>query len=233
MKSLAISKVLKIYWAAALLFIAVAISIASCKSSGDVVPYGKPAQLNLINADTTALNVYQNGARINNISTISPGGITGYIPVNFGTTIYQVKKNGAANYLIDGYSMKLDTNTFYTLFIGGETADKLFLTNDTLTTITNNANALIRFVNAANTTASFDFYIGSKLSFLNRAFKSATDFTNITGGTYVVTVYPHGSTTALLSGNVTLTAGFAYTFFVKGIPGTTGLSKFSATLLVN
>jgi len=231
MKILAASKALKIYWAIPLLFIAIAICLTSCKSNGDVLPSGKQAQLNLVNTDTTSLNVYQNGARINNLSTISPGGITGYIPVNFGTTIYQVKKDGASNYLIDGYSMKLDTNAFYTLFIGGETADKLFLTPDAHALV--GSNALIRFVDAANTTTNFDIYIGSNLSFSNRAFKSFTDFTTIVAGTYLVTVYPHGSATAFLKGSVILSAGGAYTFFVKGIPGTTGLSKFSATLLVN
>jgi hypothetical protein len=231
MKSLATSKALKIYWALPLLFIAIAMCLTSCKSNGDVVPYGQQAQLNIINADTASVNVYQNGARINSISTISPGGITGYIPVAFGTTVYQVKKDGATNYLINGYSMTLVNSLSYTLFIGGETVDKIFSTDDSHKSP--GSNASIRFVDAANTTTNFDVYIGSNLNFSDQPFKTVTNFNNIAAGTYAVSVYPHGSATALLKGSIILAAGSTYTFFVKGIPGTTGLSKFSATLLVN
>ncbi len=86
-----------------LLFIITAIGLASCKSNNEIVPFSKPADLNVVNADTVALNIYQNGARLNNISSIAPGSQSGYIAITLNSKIYQVKKAGATDYLINNY----------------------------------------------------------------------------------------------------------------------------------
>ena len=63
-----------------LLFLAFA-CLTACKGTGDVVPISKSTFINVINADTSALNFYQNGNRLNDISSIAPGSQTGYFNI--------------------------------------------------------------------------------------------------------------------------------------------------------
>jgi len=210
---------------------AVAISLSSCKSNNEIVPYGKPANLNVVNGDTAALNIYQNGARLNNISSIASGSQTGYMIVSFGTNVYQVKKAGAIDYLINNYQLKLDTATYYTLFIAGETADKLFLANDGL--LPDSANmAQIRFINASPSATNLDVIIGN-LNFSNQAFKAISSFKYIAVGTTTISIYQRNTTNLLFSATAALTANGAYTLYTQGIPGGSGLNKLSAALTIN
>jgi len=215
-----------------LLLAIIVIAISSCRSDGDIVPYGNPANLNVVNVTTDSLNVYQNGARLNNVSAISPGSQSGYISVAFGAKTYQVKKNGATGYLINSLPLTLDTTAFYSLFIAGETSDKIFLANDGLPADSINS-AEIRFVNASPATTNVDVTIGT-LKFSNQAFKAITKFRNLLVTTTTnVTVYQHGTNTLLFSNTITLTVGAPYTLYTKGIPGGTGLNAFTAVLNTN
>ena len=216
---------------ALLLLIVTVIGLASCKSTNEIVPVGKPANLNVVNADTAALNIYQNGARLNNISSIASGSQTGYMVVSFGTNIYQLKKAGATDYLINNYKLTLDTTVFYTLFIAGETPDKLFLANDGLPPDSTKT-AEIRFVNASPSATNLDVRIGN-VNFLNQAFKAIGSFKYIAGGTTAISIYQANTTNLLFSATTTLTAGGAYTLYTQGVPGGTGLNKLSAALTIN
>jgi hypothetical protein len=215
---------------AIMLLAVIAIGLSSCKENGEIVPVVQPTFLNFINADTAALNIYQNGTRINNISAISPGSRSGYLPIPSGAKIYQFKKAGAADYLINNYPLTLDYSTNYTLYAAGETADKLFVLKDVFLAGVQNM-AEIRFINASPATTNFDVYIGN-LSFKNQSFKSATSFNNIAVGATVITIYPSGSTTPVFSKSFTLVVGATYNLFIKGIPGNVQ-NPFSATLLIN
>jgi len=216
---------------AAIMVAVIAMALSSCKSNGDIIPVVPPANLNIINAATDSLNVYQNGARLNNISTISPGSQSGYISVASGTQTYQLKKSGMTTYLVSSLPLKLDSGTFYSLFLAGETSDKIFLVTDTLPAVSTTA-AAVRFINASPASTNLDVYVGS-LSFLNQPFKAVGNFKPVATGHTLITIYNHATTTQLFSDTTTLTAGGAYTLFTKGIPGGAGPNQFSVVLAIN
>jgi hypothetical protein len=211
-------------------------TVISCKKNGDLAPNDLTTTLNVINADTNALNVYQNGARLNNTSSLSPGSESGYMSVPFGLKTYQFKIAGATNYIIDGYQLNLDTDATYSLFAAGETADKLFLTTDIAPVFSSTAastQALIRVVNASPGTTNLTISLRDSLTFTNKAFKYISGFSYIGIGTSTIKVYQAGSTTPIVSGTVTLAAGTYYTLFTKGALTGTGKNQLSAVLLIN
>lgn len=209
-----------------ILILVVLTFFAACKENGDLMISGKLSNLNIVNATADTLNVYQNGARLNDLSTIGPGSQTGYTSITANATSFEVKKAGQANYLIGSYAATLDTNRYYSLFIAGETADKLFITNDA-TPVDSVTSANVRFVNASPSATNVDVKI-DKLTFSNIAFKIATPFrydpVSVTlPDTATVIVYPHGSTvTPIASGRIPLSVNTNYTIYLQGVPGGTG-----------
>jgi hypothetical protein len=217
-----------------LVFAALVIGLSSCqKNGGDLIAVAQTTGLNVINASADTLNFYQNGTRLNNTSNLYPGGSLGYQAVTYGAQNYQFKKAGNANALVT-IPLALDVSRLYTLFVAGETADKLFLLRDTLITDTGKVgttSSRIRFVNASSA-GNLDVYIGSSFHYSNRAFKSNTGFIRVTSGPNVLTIYQSGSTTPLLPpGTLTLAAGTSYTLFTKGTLNGTGNNAFAARIL--
>jgi len=216
---------------------AAVVFFTGCKENGDLMTGGKLSNLNIVNAAVDNLNVYQNGARLNNLSVIGSGSQTGYTPITAGSTNFEVKKAGASDYLIGNFPAKLDTNHYYTLFIAGETADKLFISNDA-TPADSTSSAAVRFVNASPSSTNVDVTI-DKLRFTNIAFKTVTPFrydtvsTTAGADSALVTVYPHGSTTKLGSGKVPKNVNSAYTIYLQGVPGGAGSSALVLKASVN
>jgi hypothetical protein len=213
-----------------LVLLVIATGLFACRSNGDLIPVVKTTTLEVVNADINALNFYQNGTRLNNISSLAPGGASGYLPVPTGTNMYEFKIAGASNYLINNYSLTLDTPYRYSLFAAGETSDKLFLIKDIRIAVSTTM-AMIRIVNASPS-GSLNISVGS-LSFTGLAFKSASSFNNIANGINTITIYQSGSTTPVYSGSVTLATSTFYTLFTTGVVGGTGQNKLSASLIVN
>jgi hypothetical protein len=211
----------------------VAIALSSCKSGDDIAPAYKTTSLNVVNADINSLNIYQNGTRIYNASPISPGGTTGYIPVKYGEQQYQLKiaSPDKPDYLFTDYSLTLDTLKNYSLFIGGETPDKLFLVTDVKPTATS-TQATLRFVNTLPGSVNLDVSIGN-LTFTNKAFMYSSAFTSINPGVNAIKIYQAGFTTPLISDVLTLVAGNVYTVFVTGTINGTGTNKLTAKLILN
>lgn len=212
----------------------VAIALSSCKSSDDIAPAYKTTLLDVVNADINPLNIYQNGTRIYNASPISQGGTTGYISVKYGTQQYQLKiaSPDKPDYLFTDYSLTLDTLKRYSLFIAGETPDKLFLKEDVLLSAIPNTQAAIRFVNTLPGSVNLDVSIGS-LTFTNKAFMYSSAFTSINPGVNAIKIYQTGFTTPLISDVLTLVAGNVYTVFVTGTINGTGANKLTAKLILN
>ena len=208
----------------------------ACKESGDLMAGGKLSALNINNATADILNVYQNGARLNNNSPIYPGGQTGYTSITANSTSFEVKINGSANYLIGNFPVKLDTNRNYSLFIAGETADKLFITDDTHPRDSTNTVA-VRFVNASPSSINFDATV-DKLSFSNVVFAKPTSFQYDTvsvskADTILVTVYMHGSATKLKSVKMPVFINSVLTLYLQGLPTGTGADTLAIKSNVN
>jgi len=209
------------------------ICLSSCKKDGDIVVVLPQAGLNTVNTNSYAINVFQNGTRLNNLGSIGTGGKTGYFSVTAGVQQYQIKKAGPDNpdYLISDLSLQLDSGKTYSLFVAGDTPDKLFAIND-IQPITAAGQAAIRFVNTLPGTTNLDVTIGN-LVLTNTAFKSASGFTNISSGANTFKIYQSGSATPIIDQTITLTAGTIYTIFTTGTLAGTGTDKLTARMVIN
>lgn len=215
------------------LVVLTSMTLSSCKKDGDLAPVIKTAALNTVNASINPINVYQNGIRLNNLGSFGIGGQSGYFSVASGMQQYQIKKAGAGTpeYLISEYAQNLDTDMQYTLFVAGETADKLFLIQDTSEDPVS-GKAMVRFVNTLPGATNLNASIGS-LNFTNTAFKSASAFTNVNSGTNSLKIYQSGSATPVIDQTITLAPGIYYTIFTSGTLTGTGADKFTARMIIN
>ena len=172
-------------------------------------------------------------ARLNNLSGISSGSASGYLRVLYGTQQYQLKKVGAdtPDYLFTDYTLTLDTNKTYSLFVAGETPDKLFLAND-VPLASSSTQAMVRFVNTLPGSVNLDITIGN-VSYTNRPFKSINGFSYISGGITTLKIYQAGSGTPIIDQLITLTGGTIYTIFTTGTLNGTGTDKLTARVTTN
>ena len=215
------------------LLVFVGIGLSSCKKDGDIVVVLPQAGLNTVNANNYAINVYQNGTRLNNLGSISTGGKSGYFSVSSGTQQYQIKRAGPDNpdYLISDLALQLDSGKTYSLFVVGDTPDKLFIVNDVVPAGAANQ-ATIRFVNTLPGANNLDVTIGSQV-LTNTAFQSASAFTNITSGANSLKIYQAGSATPIIDQIITLNTGIIYTVFTTGTITGTGDNKLTARMIIN
>ena len=217
----------------AVLFLAVAIGFTACKKSSDAPAAGAlPAALNVINATTDTINFYLNGTRLNSNGNLYPASSSGYINVASGAQNYQVKNvfnpvNSVVKPLFS-INLKLDTSSFSSLFVAGNTADLAFKTDDILVTNATVNTSLVRFVNASPDAGSLDMHIGDTVKFDGLNFKSASGFA-LTGvsGLKPVIVYKSGSSTPVINTTVAIVSGLTYTFYVQGSEKATGAGALS------
>lgn len=203
------------------------IGFFACKKDGDQAPTTITNEISLINATGDTLNVYENGTRINSGSNLLPSGQYTNLQITAGTQRYQFKKAGNPNTLFET-ELTLDTPYAYTVFVAGQSSDKVFAIKDTLN---NDTTAHVRFVNASPDAGNIDFTIGSYPTLKSRLFKSATSFLSVPKGrVYYSMVMSSGA--VLASGYLTLSAGVSYNLFSKGLIAGKGTSALGARILV-
>jgi len=213
-------------------------SLAACKQNYAVPnPPTNPPALNVVNATTDTLDYFINGTRQNNTSDIYPGGATYYLKVLFGTGNYSFKKAGSQVTLFS-HSFTLDTATYYSLFVCGETSDKTFLLRDnyasaTAAIDTSLTKAAVRFVNASPNAGALSIMvsIGSTVNLQSLAFQSASTFYALKDTVNDVKIY--SGSTLLKDTTIMPIGGQIYTMFTKGDPKVAGKGSFSAVLIAN
>jgi hypothetical protein len=208
------------------------ISLTSCKKNGDIIVPQALTELNTINANSYAINVYQNGTRLNNLGSIGAGGQSTYFAVAAGTQQYQLKRASpdSPDYLMD-FPLSLDPNKKYSLFVAGETADRKVVIEDKRLN-SSGTQAMIRFVNTLPGTDNLDVTIGST-SYTNTVFKSDSPYSYINPGDHNLKIYRTGSTTPVIDQNINLSAGTIYTIFTVGTLTGTGANKLTAKMILN
>lgn len=213
-----------------LLFITTAAFLAGCSKNGsDLIAVNPVTPLNVINASGDTVNFYQNGTRLNIGSNLLPGGQYTGISVLVGTPNFQFKKAGNPNVLVSA-PLTIQALTRYTMFMAGETSDRVFLIKDTLAAVADSAK--IRFVNASPDAGPLDFTISTFPTVKGMPFKSATGFYKIPKGKVFYSVYRQGITTPLASGNLTLSGSIIYTLFSKGLVSGTGTNLLGTRIVV-
>lgn len=211
-----------------LVFVALT-GLFACKKGGEAVTNKFINEITLINAGADTLNVYENGTRINNGSTLLPGGQYLDLTVTAGIQRYQFKKAGSANALFEA-ELNIDSVSSYTVFVAGRSADQTFvLKNDAFTSDTL---AHVRFVNASPDAGNINFTIGALPSFTAQAFKSATAFLSVPAGKIFYSMYREGQSTPLASGTITVNKGAYYNLFSKGLINGTGTNALGARILI-
>jgi len=215
------------------LLVLAGIGLASCKKDGDIVVVLPKAGLNAGNATNYAINVYQNGTRLNNLGSIGTGGQSGYFSVTTGTQQYQIKQAGPNNpeYLISDLALQLDSAKNYSLLLAGDPPDNVFMLKDSLPSVAD-SQATVRFVNTLPGTINLDINIGTT-NYPNKAFGTSTEFSGIASGDYNLRIYQSSPTKLLIDQTITLTAGTIYTIFTTGTLAGTGTDKLTARMVIN
>jgi len=205
----------------------------SCKNNDEVFPLKVSAFFNVVNASTDTLNIYLNGTRQNNTSSLFPGGQSFYLTVPDGKQNYQFKKAGGFNVLFSA-PLNLGDSTNTSLYIYGEAAGQAFTTNDVLLRDSLHLDTTqIRFVNISPDAGTLNVTVGDTLSFQSQAFKSSTAFIEIGGGLKEVKITQVGATVPLKDTTMVFQQGFIYTLFSKGLLNGKGNAAFGAGVAIN
>jgi len=219
--------------------IAVITGFWSCKDKDFPPPVGATTQLNVTNAGSDTIKYFVNGTRINQFSAIFAGGSTGYLSVLSGTQNYRFSKSNEGFPTLFTTTFTLDTATYYSIFVAGETVDKSFLIVDPivaaralLSTDTTFTTSVIRFVNASPDAGPLEVRVGGgdTVHVTNAAFKSASSYMMFKAGLKEVKVYQSDSTTPKIDTVITFNTGNIYTLFTKGLVNGKGAAEFNVGL---
>ena len=223
-------------------FIGIFAFLSSCKDKD--YPQATPdtnTNLNVINATADTLNYYINGMRQNNASSLYPGGSTYYLNPITGAQNYSFKKNGSAVVLFNTtYTLDTGKNVNYSIFIGGESNAKTFLTVDNLNQANqvvaadaSNTTGALRFVHAAPGMGALNVVVnkGDTINLTNCSFKYVSPFMLVKDTVNEVKVYQTGSSTPIVDTTFTFQSDVIYTLFAKGMVNGSGNSAFSVVLL--
>jgi hypothetical protein len=209
------------------------IGLSSCKNNDNVFKTVTYTDLTIVNASPDTLNFYLNGTRQNNSSSLYPiGNVTHDQSIPSGPQNYQFKKAGNSAVLFS-VPLNLTANTFYSLYLTGESADRAFYHADTLYRDTLPNMATIRFVHAASDAGNLDVYVGDTVNFKNRSFKTTSVFLPIASGPQEVKVFQTGATIPKVDTLITLQANTIYTLFSKGLVNGKGSSAFGVGVVLN
>lgn len=208
--------------------------LTSCIKNHDDTPVQPVALLSVIQAspDLQPVNFTLNGNRVNANAIVYGSGLD-YFSAYVG-------KRQAAFALTGGTVVKSDTitlkqNLAYTLCLVNKAATPEFLLlNDAITQPTS-GNASMRFVNLSPDSGPVDLAIkGGSVLVANKSFKGSSDFAPIEGKGYDFEIRKAGTTTVLATlSNQTITPGFVYSVYFRGLAASTDAEKPTASLVVN
>jgi hypothetical protein len=206
--------------------------LLSCKNNDSVIRPALQTGLNVINATADTLNFYVNGTRQNGVSPLYPSGNTGLFLIPSGLQNYQFKKAGNPNVLLSTPT-NFTYNTLNSIYITGESADKVFTTRDVPPVIdTFKFTTAVRFVNAAPDAGNLDLFIDS-LKIPGAAYKSFSPFLLMGSGQKRIRVYLSGATIAKLDTTMAFQSNTDYTLFTKGLLNGKGNAAFNVRRLTN
>lgn len=212
--------------------VAVIAMLTACKKSYDLPPETLPtAYLNVVNGTADTLNFYLNGTRQNNTSPVYPAGASGYTQVSARAQNYQFKRNLQPAVLFSA-PQTLKEGSRYSLFVGGEAADKTFITLDTISNIKSDSTT-VRFAHTSENAPALDAMLDAVNGFKSQTFKNVTKFRNFAPGLKTINIYQAGGAAVKASLKVTLNPATAYTIYIKGVPDGTGRSAMSVGIFTH
>jgi hypothetical protein len=224
--------------------LAVAILSGCLKSTGDNPRPPAKTYISIMHLAPTApaLDVFFNDERVSNTS-FSPGAVTPiYNPVDRGAFSIKFKKGGVDSVVAQVPLAQYDSAKFYTLFIYNQQANgpanAVRIKDDFSDVISNATKPYYRFFHASPNTGIVDFYIDNvKLESGRAAADNASSellnkFIGTTSGSHSIQVKLAGTDTVIAALNlVDFLNGNAYTIYLKGLTGGTGLNELSVGVL--
>ncbi|MDB4919970.1 DUF4397 domain-containing protein [Mucilaginibacter sp.] len=212
-------------------FIAALAGLISCKNNDNVFPpVNTDGRFKIINASSNTINFFLNGTRLNNGSSLVPGGSILYIAAPLGLQNFQFKKDGSPDILFS-WPDTLKNGINYSLYITGNTARQAFRTTEVLNPDSNLVS--LGFVNAAPDAGSLDVTVGDTIRFTASAFKTQSKFLLVGNGLRDVKVYKAGTKTMLKDTSFNMDQNHVYTIFSHGLLNGTGSSKFNVGYTLN
>jgi len=227
------------YWMKrwAVLAVVPALFLAGCDDDDDGVDLVDEAEVMVVHAspDAPSVDLLINDVKVNTTPLTFPNN-TGYLELPAGTQNVKVNAAGTSTTVINA-NLDLEADKDYSVFAINtlDNIEPLVLEDD----LTDPANGMahVRFVHLSPDAPAVDVAVqGGAVLFSNRAFKSATDFTPVTAGTYTLEVRPAGTTTAVLTiPNVELRSGDIYTVFASGFlsPPEGNTNTLGAQIILN
>ncbi|MEP7376402.1 MAG: DUF4397 domain-containing protein [Chitinophagaceae bacterium] len=189
-----------------------------------------------------ALDVFFNDERVST-NSFDPGAVTPrYNSIDKGSFSVKFKKGGVDSLVAQVPLALYDSSKFYTLFIYNQqangVANAVRIKDDFSDLISNSTKPYYRFFHGSPNTGAVDFYIDNvklengRAAADNAANELLNKFLATTSGSHSVQVKLTGTDTVVASLNlVDLLAGNAYTFYLKGLDGGTGLNELSIGVL--
>jgi hypothetical protein len=218
----------------ALLSLAVAVAVTSCRRDDNPVMPTPKARVMAIHASPDAPAV---DLLVDNVvagTGLAYPGNTGYLTVNAGTRNLKINVSGTSTTVINA-NLPLSPGASYSVFACDSVSKiaPLVLTDDLSAPASGMAH--VRFVHLSPNAPAVDVAVTSgPVLFANKSFKQYSAFTPVAAGTYNLEVRPAGSSTVVLPlPGITLQAGKIYTVFAKGFLGAAGTQALGAQIIVN
>lgn len=214
-----------------------AISMSSCLKDHNTTIVAPAALVSFTQAspDEPAIDVSFDNNMVN-LNPLAYGDHLDYVKAYTGKrTINVVNHTSGAKILSDTVTFK--DNVPYSLFLANKaTSPELIVLTDSISN-PGSALASVRFINLSPDAPAVDFSVksGSVLA-ANKAYKGYTSFIPVTGNqTYNIQVLQTGTSTVLATlSNLTLSSGFVYTIYLRGLASaTSGTDVLTVGEIVN
>ncbi|WP_428329478.1 DUF4397 domain-containing protein [Mucilaginibacter sp.] len=212
------------------------VMLSSCAKNSETNYYPPTALMTVIQAspDQVPLDFYLNTSKVN-VGSINYADDIDYFKAYVGTRV-GLFTQASTSTKVASDTVTLKQNGAYSLFLVNKVSSpQILFLNDSISKPTS-GNASIRFVNVSPDAPAVDLAIkGGAVVVPNKAFKGYSLFAPIPGQTYSFEIRQAGTTTVLATlNNVTLSAGFIYTVWLRGLATPTNdLDKLTAGLITN
>jgi hypothetical protein len=157
----------------------------------------------------------------------------GYFNVYTGKRTIILNSFGTQS-LIASDTITINANNAYSVFLANTyTKPDFIAVNDSIARPASGM-ATLRLVNASPDAGAVDLVANSTVLASNKAYKGASGFATISGGTsYTIQVRKAGTTTVLASKDTTFKVGGVYTLWLHGLAAGTGATALKAGVIGN
>lgn len=191
------------------------------------------ANVRLVNASTDAgaAKLYMSDV-LRTPTAVGFGAASGYNLTYTGQV--DVAVQSASGSVLASTNTSIDADGNYTYFLTGTSGSYSVLTLHENTTAPSSGKAKVRFVQGVSGLASVNLLANGASLLTAQAFKTVSDYVEVTAGAFVFAATNAGSPAVLASSaSTTLQAGKTYTVYTSGVSGADGTNALSVKVLTN